>query len=65
MMAPSGHTGEMQPEAVEVVRILVDAQGEVTEDEALAVEGEILEKFADGRTRSTLFTLDPSAAEPA
>lgn len=54
-----------QPEVVERTLILVDVQGEVTEDRAQAVGGEALEVFSDGRVRSTLFRIDPSAAERA
>lgn len=58
------HTGYVtQPVVVKTVLILVDAQGQVTDDRALAVGGEVLETMSDGVTRSTLFTIDPSATE--
>ena len=44
-----------QPEVLETTLILLDADGNVTEDRDAAVSGEILETLADGTTRSTLF----------
>jgi hypothetical protein len=51
-----------QPTVVETVLIEVDAQGRVTKDRTQAVGGEVIEILSDGRSRSTLFTIDPSAA---
>lgn len=43
--------------APERTRILLDAAGRVTQDEAAAVRGEIIEKWPDGRVSSTVFVL--------
>lgn len=53
-----------QPTVLETVLVLVDAEDRVTEDRALAVGGEVLERLSDGTSRSTIFTIDaPSASE--
>lgn len=48
-----------QPSAVVVEErlVLVDAEGNVTDDWGQAVRGEVTETLADGTTRSTLFDL--------
>jgi predicted metal-dependent peptidase len=63
-VAGLAHTGRMtQPTVVETVLIEVDAEGRVTEDRTQAVGGEVIETLSDGTSRSTLFTIDPSAAQ--
>ncbi len=51
--------GMTQPEVVETTLVLVDANGDPTEDRAKAVAGEVLETLADGSSRSTLFDVQP------
>lgn len=47
-----------EPAVVEETLILIDANGDVTEDRDAAVRGEILQTLTDGSTRSTLFDLE-------
>jgi hypothetical protein len=51
----------LRPGVVEETTIYVDAGGNVTDDPAKAVRGEILERYADGHTESTLFTVEADA----
>ena len=38
--------------------VLVDADGNLTEDREVAVRGEVVQALADGTTRSTVFNVD-------
>lgn len=51
-----------QPTVVAEVVTFVDAEGNITDDSATAVRGEVVESMSDGTTRTTQFTIDPSAA---
>lgn len=48
-----------EPAVVETTLIMVDADGNRTEDRAAAVGGEVLETLGDGTTRSTIFEINP------
>lgn len=47
-----------EPQVVEETLILIDANGEVTENRKAAVRGEVSQRLSDGTTRSTLFDVD-------
>lgn len=50
-----------QPDVVVATElVLVDADGQITEDRTAAVRGEVVETLADGSTRSILFEIDRS-----
>jgi len=47
-----------EPTVVGEQVIWVDAHGDVTQDKAAAVRGEVLQTLSDGTTRSTLFVIE-------
>ncbi len=54
-----------EPMVVDRQIVMVDADGNVTDDKAQAVRGEVVETFEDETTRSTMFTVGAESAADA
>lgn len=52
-----------EPHVVERHLVMIDADGELTDDRDAAVRGEITESMSDGSVRSTLFGQPPISVE--